>query len=630
MATCRKRVFFFVTDKRDVCVEVEHNGENVPVMGIPFLHKAEIPYSGGPCELKVTLKLGDESRVFEMSSEAKDGKMKIPLATTPSLFVSLNSDRISEVTPRQIDFYRKIQKMHTHRRREARLQKEVEKLKEFTEQARRESQLEHVTVMQRVARITQDMQQLGIANETIERLDKIMSQEGKAEEVTQELERIEESVLQQGTAKDIKEGLEGIKKVMQQLQSTKETKEGLERIEKIMQQVNVILELKMIKEIIQQLKRMNKVMWQVGMIEESVLQHGTVKEIKEGLERIRDHMKQRKDVVEFKQAGEVEVKMLFAFMNSNCTMRNLSRVLGMYFARKRCEQSLINLMYLLRQNGMRRTVNDLIEFCFDFMKIVVAWNVEKHSKPLIWAAVTVVLDELRDTGLFGCYSAIAFYALNQLQMDNEKVPCLPLVLNVDQNCAGLLSPFNYLFIEHVAQILGPCAVLYSYNRVCHRKLRLLWDQIRRTMDPMDRAGVKGFEWKDAIGWVMIRMEKTEEQRETEETKQQLEYIKAWWQTAVKMECRSLSALIEMANTISGGHTKEAIHQGKQNQELPIVCQQLMSPFLDFAFWIGLTQEQFEKTPFTKHDNVSKADWKVLKEFIRNRWLKKDPENPKPS
>lgn len=149
---------------------------------------------------------------------------------------------------------------------------------------------------------------------------------------------------------------------------------------------------------------------------------------------------------------------------------------------------------------------------------------------------------------------------------------------------------------------------------------------------MDRAGVKGFEWKDAIGWVMIRMEKAEEQRETEETKQQLEYIKAWWQTAVKMECRSLSALIEMANTISGGHTKEAIalHQGKQNQELPIVCQQLMSPFLDFAFWIGLTQEQFEKTPFTKHDNVSKADWKVLKEFIRNRWLKKDPENPKPS
>lgn len=332
--------------------------------------------------------------------------------------------------------------------------------------------------------------------------------------------------------------------------------------------------------------------------------------------------------IELNDQIKSQMHSFFVFMNGNFRLRALSRVLGMFFAKKKQEYRLVNLMYLLRQRGMRRNISDLVEFCFDFMKVMVSWKKDKHNVNLICAATETVLDELRETGLFGCYSAIAFYAYCEFGMI---VKCLPLVLDISEDSEGLLSPFNFIFIEYASQLLGPCTILFSFNPMCGGKLTRLWKSMIATAPKM------ALTWGVAMNWCAMRI------------KESLSVMRSVHQYPSEL-ARAIGDIMTLANMLH--HSKKPkttkstargprreVRQDEDIQRaceyqalnLPLFCELLAyDKVLGWSLWYGANEKSDLEAFVERHQKLERHKRDYYKTFIdayrRADALKSDDES----
>jgi hypothetical protein len=93
-----------------------------------------------------------------------------------------------------------------------------------------------------------------------------------------------------------------------------------------------------------------------------------------------------------------------------------------------------------------------------------------RARPLLTWSLHYLFQELHGTGLYGPYSAIAFYCCGP---DARGMGPWPLELP-DDDPRGLASRWNFVFIEQIVNRLGdPAILVFAYNSACAQKIETL-------------------------------------------------------------------------------------------------------------------------------------------------------------
>jgi hypothetical protein len=127
---------------------------------------------------------------------------------------------------------------------------------------------------------------------------------------------------------------------------------------------------------------------------------------------------------------------------------------------------LMSLVSRLRPGGRHRTLDELINFCCRLFPIIVRYAGAGDGR-LVAPVLRYVFQELEGTGLYGIYSAIAFYGRRAAGVDARPWPLdLP-----EANQAGVSSRWNFLFIENATNLCDDIACLFfSHNDACAHKI----------------------------------------------------------------------------------------------------------------------------------------------------------------